>query len=43
MNLIYETSIAIVFGFGFFGTFWRLQKLVFDEKCFKIYLFSFNP
>ena len=38
---IYDRSIAIVFGTVFFGTFWRLWKLVFDEKFFKILYLCF--
>ena len=42
---IYDRSIAIVFGTVFFGTFWRLWKLVFDEKIFQnlVFMFSFYP
>ena len=39
LDNIYDRSIAIVFGTVFFGTFWRLWKLVQNL----IFMFSFYP
>ena len=41
MDNIYDRYIAIAFEIVFFGTPWRLWKIVFDEKAFKIVYLCF--
>ena len=45
LRSIYDRSVAIVFGTAFFGTFWRLRKLIFWWQNFQIliFMFSFYP
>ena len=44
LDFISDRSKAIVFGTVLFSSFWRLRKLIFDKKNFKIlHLVFFLP
>ena len=42
LDNVYDRSIAGVFRAIFFGTFWRLWKLVFTKKFSKAFTFMFS-